>query len=122
MIGDKFSLQFHAVDSKGKIYRLLYGEQAVLECTDDEKDFVNELVYKLNDILIENEIEAKAYLIALEFYQKIIMDTLSDKLSDIDNMYAMKKMMDEICHNIEGLYKNLSDMRDDGIDGEFDEK
>lgn len=41
-------------------------------------------------------IELSAMSKMVEFYQKIIVDILEDKLSNIDNMYALKTMLKEI--------------------------
>lgn len=95
-------------------YHLLYDGRGLLSFDEpSEMEVVQNLTVSLNNILLEKEMEIYFFSKMMELYQKVITDTLSDKLDTIDNLYAMKKLMDEICGNLE----QLANLKKDG-DGE----
>lgn len=104
---------FNIKETKENEYCLTYNERELLLCNDEEKEPLSKLVETLNIIFTEKEYEYKSYHMMMDFYQKLISDTLSDKLDNIDNLYAMKKMMTEICNSIESMTKNLKELQDE---------
>ena len=56
--------------------------------------------------------EASIKALDAEYYQTLISNTLSDKLNDIDNMYAMKKMLEETADFFENLIEELEKIKD----------
>lgn len=103
-------------------YQLKYGENGLVKFDEaDEIEVFKKLAVGLNNILLEKEVEIQSYSMMMEFYQKVIADTLSDKLDDIDNMYAMKKMMTEICNSLEGLTNRLVELKNSQENGDDDE-
>lgn len=104
---------FNIKETKENEYCLSYKERELLLCNDEEKEPLSKLVESLNIIFTEKEYEYKSYRMMMDFYQKLISDTLSDKLDNIDNLYAMKKMMTEICNSIESMTKNLKELQDE---------
>lgn len=99
-------------------YHLEYDGKSLIKCnTKEEAQALIQLKHTLNDFVVNKEIECRTYQLLVEFYQKLIFDTLNDKLSEIDNMYAMKLMMEEICGQLDKLADRLSKMKDeDGVD------
>ena len=99
-------------------YHFEYDGKSLLKCdTKEEAKALNQLKNILNDFVVNKEIECRTYQLLVEFYQKLIFDTMNDKLSEIDNMYAMKLMMEEICGQLDKLADRLSKMKDeDGVD------
>ena len=47
-----------------------------------------------------------------EFSQELLANTLSDKLSDLDNMYALKLMMKETMDVFEGLIQKIESAKE----------
>ena len=52
-----------------------------------------------------------------EFSMKLISDTLSDKLSDLDNMYALKMMLKETVELFEQLLPKLKSLEKQNDEG-----
>lgn len=75
------------------------GEELELIFAEIEEEYLTEL-NKVN-IAMESSIKVA------EYYQALISNTLSDKLNDIDNMYAMKKMLEETADVFENLIEKL---------------
>ena len=99
-------------------HQLMYGETALLSFDKpSEVEVMQKLAVSLNNILLEKEMEVYCFSMMMEFYQKVIGDTVSDKLDNIDNLYAMKKMLNEISGNLEKLGTRLAGLKKDG-DGE----
>ena len=122
MENKRFSLDEMKTEGEERVYHLNYGEQGLMSCTDEEKQVIEQLVINLNRILLENEVETKSYRMMMEFYQKVIADTLADKLAEIDNMYAMKKMMEEITQSLENMANRITAMNENGDFDKIDEK
>lgn len=80
------------------------GEELELIFAEIEEEYLTEL-NKVN-IAMESSIKVA------EYYQALISNTLSDKLNDIDNMYAMKKMLEETADVFEDLIKKLEKVED----------
>lgn len=80
------------------------GEELELIFAEIEEEYLNEL-NKVN-------IAMKASMKVAEYYQALISNTLSDKLNDIDNMYAMKKMLEETADVFEDLIEKLEKVED----------
>lgn len=75
------------------------GEELELIFAEIEEEYLNEL-NKAN-------IAMRVSMEIAEYYQTLISNTLSDKLNDIDNMYAMKKMLGETADVLEDLITKL---------------
>lgn len=80
------------------------GEELELIFAEIEEEYLTEL----NKVNIAMEASTKV----AEYYQALISNTLSDKLNDIDNMYAMKKMLEEAADVFEGLIEKLEKVED----------
>lgn len=80
------------------------GEELELIFAEIEEEYLTEL-NKVN-IAMESSIKVA------EYYQALISNTLSDKLNDIDNMYAMKKMLEETADVFENLIEKLEKIED----------
>lgn len=80
------------------------GEELELIFAEIEEEYLTEL----NKV----HIAMKASIKVTEYYQTLISNTLSDKLNDIDNMYAMKKMLEETADVFEDLIKKLETVKD----------
>ena len=80
------------------------GEELELIFAEIEEEYLTEL-NKVN-------IAMQASIKVAEYYQTLISNTLSDKLNDIDNMYAMKKMLEETADVFEDLIKKLEKVED----------
>ena len=78
------------------------GEELELIFAELEQENLNQL--------INMKISMKAATQAAEFYQELIKITLEDKLSEIDNMYAMKKMLEETTKSFESLIERLQSL------------
>lgn len=97
-------------DQKDK-YGLHYKDQVILKCDEEDKKAINELAQQLNMIYVEQEISIKAATKMIEYYQELILKTLTDKLDDIDNMYAMKKMLTETTKEMEKIITRLTQLQ-----------
>ena len=112
----KFSVE--QITGSESEHQLVYGETGLLSFDEpSEVEVMQKLAVSLNNIMLEKEMEIYSLSMMLEFFQKVIGDTVSDKLDNIDNLYAMKKMMGEICENLEKLGTRLANLKKDG-DGE----
>ena len=80
------------------------GEKLELIFAEIEEEYLTEL----NKVHIAMEASIKV----AEYYQALISNTLSDKLNDIDNMYAMKKMLEETADVFEDLIEKLETVKD----------
>lgn len=80
------------------------GEELELIFAEIEEEYLTEL----NKLHIGMEASIKV----AEYYQALISNTLSDKLNDIDNMYAMKKMLEETADVFEDLITKLEKVKD----------
>ena len=80
------------------------GEELELIFAEIEEEYLTEL----NKVNIAMEASIKV----AEYYQALISNTLSDKLNDIDNMYAMKKMLEETANVFENLIEQLEKVED----------
>ena len=80
------------------------GEELELIFAEIEEEYLT----KLN----EANIVMQASMKIAEHYQTLISNTLSDKLNDIDNMYAMKKMLEETADVFEDLIEKLEKVED----------
>ena len=80
------------------------GEELELIFAEIEEEYLTEL-NKVNIMM-------QASMKIAEYYQTLISNTLSDKLSDIDNMYAMKKMLEETTDIFEDLIEKLETVKD----------
>lgn len=80
------------------------GEELELIFAEIEEEYLTEL----NKVNIAMEASIKV----AEYYQALISNTLSDKLNDIDNMYAMKKMLKETADIFEDLIEKLEKVED----------
>lgn len=80
------------------------GEELELIFAEIEEEYLTEL----NKVNIAMEASTKV----AEYYQALISNTLSNKLNDIDNMYAMKKMLEEAADVFEGLIEKLEKVED----------
>lgn len=94
------------IENDQKIFRNIPSEELAEQlvefiCTRDAK-WINQIdtLQKENYALIK----------LTEFLQELISSTLSDKLADIDNMYAMKLMLKEMTSMIEDLIPKLENM------------
>ena len=105
-------------DKEGK-YGLHYKDQVILTYTEEDTQAIEDLAQQLNWIYAEQEISIKASTKLIEYYQELILKTLTDKLSEIDNMYAMKKMLTETSQELERLINRISTMNKAGM---FDKK
>jgi len=113
MIKKRFELVEGVSNGKESVYHLNYGEDTLMFCEEDEKEPLSQLVVALNNILQEKEVETLAYIKMKEFYETLISNTVQDKLKDIDNIYAMKMMLTEMCTQFEGLTKTLEGLSDE---------
>lgn len=66
--------------------------------------------YQEREYITRMELQAATKIV--EFYQKLIVDTLNDKLSEIDNMYAMKTMLKEIESTIKSMIPALEELKE----------
>lgn len=80
------------------------GEELELIFAEIEEEYLTEL-NKAN-------IAMQASIRVAEYYQALISNTLSDKLNDIDNIYAMKKMLEETADTFEDLITKLEKVKD----------
>ena len=113
MIKKRFELKNADGNDKENRYHLNYGEDTLMLCNEDEKIPISQLVIALNNILQEKEIESLVYMKMNTFYEKLIEDTLQEKLKDIDNMYAMKLMLSEMCSQFDDLIKDVEGLKGD---------
>lgn len=102
-----------------KKYGLLYQDQIILNCDEEDKEAIEQLAHQLNIIYANQEISIRAGTKMIEYYQELILKTLTDKLDNIDNMYAMKKMLTETANELEKLMTRITAMNEAG---EFDKK
>ena len=79
------------------------GEELELIFAEIEEEYLTEL-NKVNIMM-------QASMKIAEYYQTLISNTLLDKLSDIDNMYAMKKMLEETTDVFEDLSTKLEKVK-----------
>lgn len=100
-------------------YGLHYQDQVILKCDKEDTKAIEELAHSLNKIYAEHEISIRATNKMLEWTLQLITDTLADKLSEIDNMYAMKKMLTESANELEKLTNRIIQMNKEGL---FDKK
>lgn len=96
------------MENNQKIFRNIPSEALAEQleefiCTRDAK-----WIGQINALQKENY----ALIKLTEFSQELISNTLSDKLADIDNMYAMKLMLKEMTSMIEDLIPQLENIRD----------
>ena len=75
------------------------GEELELIFAEIEEEYLTEL----NKVNIAMEASIKV----AEYYQALISNTLSDKLNDIYNMYAIKKMLEVTSNVFEDLIEQL---------------
>lgn len=102
-----------------KKYGLLYQDQIILNCDEEDKEAIEQLAHQLNIIYANHEIGIRAGTKLVEYYQELILKTLTDKLDNIDNMYAMKKMLTETANELEKLVTRITAMNEAG---KFDKK
>lgn len=100
-------------------YGLHYQDQVILKCDKEDTKAIEELAHRLNEIYAVHEINIKATNKMLEWTLQLITDTLTDKLSEIDNMYAMKKLLTESANELEKLTNRIIQMNNEGL---FDKK
>ena len=78
-----------------------------------DKDELVILAGYLNNKIQECELTVYAGARTIEFLQKIIESSLTDKLSNIDTMYALKQIMNETADTLGQIINTLEQRKDE---------
>lgn len=89
-------------------------ESIELMITKEGNELVNLAGY-LNSKLNEYEVLCLAQTKMVEYYQTLIGNIIDDKLSNVDNMYAMKLMLKETVDILGDLAENLEKQKEKDI-------
>lgn len=92
-------------------------DEVIFKSKNDEdllslKEYLDKKDKKLTKEFNDHQIVINSQNKIIDFYQTLIMKTLSDKLADVDNMFAMKTMLKEACDMLEGLIPKLESMKE----------
>lgn len=113
MVGEKterYSVK-NGTDDEYILTDNILGKDIITGTKEEVLQFKNYLDELLETESYSKDMLIKAQEMLIEYYQKLITDTLFEKLSDVDNMYALKTMLKETCKLIEDLIPKVEGMK-----------